>query len=330
MGGGCSGAGNGRACLTARSPPPHPTHTRVQQPLRRRVNHFLLLCQSLASAAFALPALPAVVRGPCPPPSGPAATEQRQTGGILMCGPPNPRACPRLQARLLVWVLWEAPGSLGLGEGGVGGAPGRGGAEAGGGGGSCTAYPAWLAALYFALFAGAEGTFTPSRPQSARCASHRVCEVAVGCVPALVRSFFRSRGDDCPDVPGAHRPVRGAVARVAAGPGALAPAPSPSPNPRQRRAPPVWSARPESCGAAAARSAWRGRALTPLHPLRFAPAAPPTRTGQHGRIPWGKVAAALLVSNALLPLCALRVVASPDVVWAGVRYRKRRGRVTRL
>lgn len=58
---------------------------------------------------------------------------------------------PELQARLLVWLLWEAPRHLAQGAAGASTEAGPSGA------GQCAAYPAWLAALYFILYAGAHG-----------------------------------------------------------------------------------------------------------------------------------------------------------------------------
>ncbi len=45
---------------------------------------------------------------------------------------------------------------------------------------------------------------------------------------------------------------------------------------------------------------------------------------------WRKVWAAFLFTNAVLPLCAAYTWLAPDVVWSGVRYHKRGGRIVRV
>lgn len=48
------------------------------------------------------------------------------------------------------------------------------------------------------------------------------------------------------------------------------------------------------------------------------------------RIDWKKVALAFVATYAIVPLAAAATLASPGVEWAGIRYRKKNGKVTRL
>ena len=45
------------------------------------------------------------------------------------------------------------------------------------------------------------------------------------------------------------------------------------------------------------------------------------------RIKWLWVMAAFFVTNAALPLCIGMMLLSPDVEWAGIVYRKKKGRI---
>jgi hypothetical protein len=62
----------------------------------------------------------------------------------------------------------------------------------------------------------------------------------------------------------------------------------------------------------------------------FAALSPGAPALQPRDFSWPRLWAGFLLNNAALPAAAAATLASPAVVWSGVRYRKRGGRVVRV
>jgi len=62
----------------------------------------------------------------------------------------------------------------------------------------------------------------------------------------------------------------------------------------------------------------------------FESLSPARRQAMPAKFNWAMLWLGFGISNALLPICALYTRLQPDVVWSGVCYTKRHGRVTRV